>query len=124
MTKVSFPLLTGETAGLPDDGTCLVCMNRLGATTYMIYGGCVLMDRIEDVGGPADNMDAYLHFGWDFDGDRKAGPASLYLPVVEDVRGGQWTVYFCSTACMREFLAGCVDELERRVGAECGPGAE
>ena len=41
--------------------------------------------------------------------------ASAYLPIVDDARGGQFEMYYCSTECLRAFLVGCVDELEARM---------
>ena len=37
------------------------------------------------------------------------------VDIVEDTRGGQADLYFCSTGCLRQFLNECVDELERRI---------
>ena len=36
------------------------------------------------------------------------------VDIVEDVRGGQFSMYFCSTDCLRAFLNSCVDELDRQ----------
>jgi hypothetical protein len=41
--------------------------------------------------------------------------ASAYLPIVDNARGGQFEMYYCSTECLRAFLGACVDELEDRM---------
>ena len=45
----------------------------------------------------------------------KDSEAETMLYVIEDVRGGQADLAFCSTQCLRQFLNHCVDELERLV---------
>jgi len=35
--------------------------------------------------------------------------------IVEDCPNGQFSIAFCSTACLRQFLNNCVDELEKRI---------
>ena len=37
------------------------------------------------------------------------------MDLVDDAVGGQFSLYFCSTACLRAFFNSLVDELEKRI---------
>lgn len=76
------------------------------------------MDKSRQSGGKSDQMDGYLSLIWH--GAHGAGQGQdqdIYesVPLAEDVRGGQFEVYLCSTQCVRAFLSSWVDELEVRV---------
>ncbi len=87
----------------------------------IISGGALLMNRKDDSGGPSGNLESYLNLSWHgaHDGgegeDREIG---LIMDIAQDVKGGQFDLYFCSTSCLREFLNSCVDELEKRIRKE------
>jgi hypothetical protein len=38
------------------------------------------------------------------------------VEVVENLKGGQFDLQFCSTSCLRRFLSSLVDEVENSIG--------
>jgi hypothetical protein len=84
----------------------------------VLAGGALLMDRKNDSGGPDEKMDGYLSMSWHGAHDRGEGKfRDIYkmIYIAKGIRGGQYGLYFCSTACMRAFLNYCVDELEHKI---------
>ena len=71
------------------------------------------MDRKNGCGGSDEKMDGFLYFAW-HDHD-KTDDNHRMLKIADDVKGGQFDLYFCSTKCLREFLNHCVDELEKSI---------
>lgn len=74
------------------------------------------MNRQEDFGGPSDDMDGFLYLEW----HKGHGPSDEdegghILPLTQDVRGGQFGLFFCSIACLRGFLNHCLDRMEHEV---------
>lgn len=72
------------------------------------------MDRQTNCGVYDDNMnnmDGFLYLAWHDHENDSDGPG--LIRIAQDVRGGQFDLYFCSTKCLREFLNHCVDELEQ-----------
>jgi hypothetical protein len=79
------------------------------------------MDKKRDYGGPNDSMEAFLYFSWHGAHDSGVGSdreIGATVNIADDVRGGQFDLYFCSTKCLRSYLSFCVDELERKIGLE------
>jgi hypothetical protein len=81
-------------------------------------GAMLMTNRKTRSGTMSDDLDGFLRFIWhgahDGGSGRDEGIDAL-LDIVEDTRGGQADLYFCSTKCLRQFLNECVDELERRI---------
>jgi hypothetical protein len=44
--------------------------------------------------------------------------ASVLLPLAAGVKSGQFSLSFCSPACLRLFFNHCVDELEAKIAKE------
>jgi len=65
-----------------------------------------------------NKMEAFLCLAWP-----DAHNAGQHVPtrgrgmveVARDVVGEQFDAYFCSTTCLRAFLNGCADTLERQL---------
>ena len=85
----------------------------------MINLGAMLMtDRKKGAGSMSEDLDGFMRLIWHGAHDGAVGrDANLdaHVDIVEDVRGGQADLYFCSTTCLRSFLNACVDDLERKV---------
>lgn len=79
---------------------------------------CTSFGSKNDSGGPSPDLDAFFHLTWHGAPDSGEGEdreIGYMLDIIRDIRGGQADMYFCSTACLRQFLNHCVDELERKV---------
>lgn len=117
----SYPLLEGERDDLPmeEGGPCPVCGQEFGSITVTLLGGAAAWDG-SDGYGPADTMRGLLNFRWnqDLPDDPDSKFLVAYLPVVEDVTGGQFSMNTCSIACMRRLLQEWMDELEKRAEKE------
>jgi hypothetical protein len=69
-------------------------------------------------GGAEDGVAGYLDLTWHGAHDEGQGRGrDLYVSVdvVRASRDGAFELYFCSTRCLRRFLAACVDRLEERM---------
>ncbi len=118
---MKYPLMKGERNWFPRDFVCPVCgKTRVWEphTFVTIDAGALLMDRKTDSGGPSDAMDGFLSLGWHGAHDNGVGKfreTGGYVPIADDVRGGQCSIAVCSTACLRKLLRGWVEELEKRM---------
>ncbi|MEW6753941.1 MAG: hypothetical protein AB1505_23615 [Candidatus Latescibacterota bacterium] len=86
----------------------------------ILTAGALLMDREQGTGTMSDRLDGFLSLTWHGAHDGGSGAhrdADCTVYVVDEARGGQGELYFCSTDCLRQFLNRCVDELERRMAA-------
>ena len=84
----------------------------------ILEGGALFMDRRAKNGGSSDDMDGFLSLTWHGAHDGGLGQdRDIYTKVhiADDIRGGQFEIYFCSTACLRSYLNFCVDELENEI---------
>lgn len=87
----------------------------------MLGGGALLMDRKGQSSIHDDRQLGFLHLTWHGAHDQGVGGDRVMYKVVDianDCRGGQFDLYFCSTACLRAFLNSCVDALELEVQKE------
>jgi hypothetical protein len=128
MRKLKFPTIDGKKGktDFPDKSICPVCKKNKVFEPHsfaVLDGGALLMNRKKDEGGPSPNMDGFLNFIWHGAHDGDIGIDSevdALLPIADEVRGGQFDFYFCSTNCLRTFLNKCVDELENRIEKQKG----
>ena len=87
----------------------------------VLAGGALLMDRKTDSGGLSDDMDGFLDISWHGAHDNGLGSdrdMMISVYAAEDCRGGQFEIYFCSTACLRSYLNTWVDKLEEKIKDE------
>ena len=106
----SFPVLRGDDRTLPQ---CVVCQRPCGEPGEFVWlaaGAVRYRDNTRQSGGPDDLMSGYLSLIKH--GAEPDGPY-IHMDIVEDLVGGQADLLFCSTDCLRQFLLGAVDELER-----------
>ena len=122
MPEIKFPVAGGRNIFFPKEGNCPSCNNAKVHEPHSMaivnLGALLMTDREKCAGAMSDELDGFLRFIWH--GAHNGGTGadegiSAYLDIVEDVRGGQADLYFCSTACLRAFLNACVDEFERRI---------
>lgn len=78
------------------------------------------MDRKRKNGGPDASLDGFLSLTWHGAHKNEGGlgiDADIFktLQITQDVRGGQFSLYFCSTQCLRFFLNYIVDKLEEKI---------
>ena len=72
----------------------------------------------ERASAPAFDALAWLGLSWhgahsDMEGTGQRPDTGGSLKLIDDCPGGQFAIYFCSTACLRQFLNSCVDALEQ-----------
>jgi hypothetical protein len=120
MPNLKMPVVHGDKSTFPDEALCPWCRKRKVLEPHsfaFIDGGALLMDRLEDSGGPSEDMEAYLCVGWHGSHPEEGGEGSdaeidSQVRVAHSVIGGQFGLYFCSTECLRAFLNHCIDKLE------------
>ena len=122
--RTSLPVAKGKDANWPSKALCPICgKNKVFEPHSMavLSAGAILMDRKEKVGGPSDEMDGFLNLTWHGAHDGGTGRDQQMwcgVDIARDVLGGQTELYFCSTACLRQFLGDCVDALELKIKRE------
>ncbi|MBN1909761.1 MAG: hypothetical protein JW818_08480 [Pirellulales bacterium] len=124
MKELVLPILTGSNTYHPKEPVCPVCGERKVLEPHsmaILSAGALLMDRKTDSGGPSDDLNGFFGLTWHGAHDGGQGnDRDIYhaVRVMDDVRGGQGEIFFCSTQCLRKFLNRCVDELEKGISQE------
>lgn len=121
-TKLRFPVAKERNVFFPTEALCPVCKAEKVLEPHSMaivnLGAILMTNREAGSGSMSDDLDGFLRFIWHgaHDGGVGRDPGvEASVDIVEDARGGQADLYFCSTTCLREFLNACVDELERKV---------
>ena len=118
---MKFPTLKNNTTTYPKKALCPQCKKRKVLEPHsmaILSGGANLMDRKRCNGWPDDRMDGFLEITWHGAHDTGIGEdRDIYctIDLAKDCRGGQYEMYFCSTACLRKYLNSWVDDLETKV---------
>lgn len=120
---MNFPVVTGKQDSYPKGHRCPICLSEkaLASDSHVALSGGAALKAPEGHSGPSDAMLGYLFLTWSStftEGDGSESAAGTLIPIADRVRGGQFRFSFCSTACLRSFLNGCVDELEKSVARE------
>ncbi len=118
---MKFPILSGRHTALPKKPVCPRCGKRkvLEPHSMAIFdGGALFVNRKKRYGGLNDQMDGFVGIAWHGAHDTGIGTdrdifTSVYAAL--DCRGGQFEIYFCSTACLRAFFNSWVDALEAQI---------
>jgi hypothetical protein len=84
----------------------------------ILSGGAVLLDRKRENSIHTKSLLGFLDLSWH--GAHEGGEGDdrdlgATVTVAKDVGGGQFDLYFCSTACVRDFLNSWVDALEKSI---------
>jgi hypothetical protein len=113
-------LIRGKACSYPKAAACPMCGSKVFEPHQFVVlsGGGIKMDRRKRSGGPSDDIDGFLDltFHGAHDGGQAHDPvladADAHVRLADEVRGGQFEFYFCSTKCLRAFLNKQVDDLE------------
>ena len=79
------------------------------------------MDRNRENSIHSDSLEGFLSLAWHGAHDNGVGEdrdIDGRVHLAKDVRGGQFDLYFCSTACVRVFFNSWVDALEKAIVCE------
>lgn len=118
---MKFPLLSGEITAYPDKAKCPICKKKKVFEPHsmaILSGGALYAGQKR---GIPDKLEGFAHITWHGAHDTGIGAdRDIYTGVelARDTSGGQFEIYFCSTACMRKFFNQWVDVLEAKVKAE------
>ncbi len=121
MMRVKLPVVDTKPNYWPTVARCPICKKSEVHEPHsmaILGAGALKMNRRRQEGTMSDDLDGFLHLAWHGAHDNGQGinrDIGCILNIVQDARGGQADLYFCSTKCLREFLNGCVDELERNI---------
>jgi hypothetical protein len=127
--KMAFPVVAGTRFQAPTDGLCPLCHKRRVGEPHSFVafsGGAVLKDPLLGSAGPSRLMSAHLELVWHGAHDEGLGPnagVDAVSQLASKVRGGLFSVLFCSTRCLRSFLSSWVADLEGEIGAALGAGS-
>jgi hypothetical protein len=58
------------------------------------------------------------------DGEGRKRDVYVNVDIVRDSEGGQFSLLFCSTVCLRRFFGACVDRLDEKVKKKVAEYAE
>ncbi|MSU60041.1 MAG: hypothetical protein EXS35_18040 [Pedosphaera sp.] len=121
---MKFPLLKATHTIHPKKALCPQCKKRKVFEPHsmaIFAGGALFMDRKRANGGMHDQMDGFVSITWHGAHDSGTGTdRDIYtsVDIARDCRGGQFEIYFCSTACLRVFFNSWVDALEIKIRKE------
>jgi len=126
MSEPKLPVVEGKQTNWPDKPVCPVCGENKVFEPHsfaVLNAGALLMNREEGSGEMSDDLDGYLTMYWhgahqEDNGQGVDPEIGCAVDIIQDAQGGQGTLYFCSTQCLRTFLNYCVDELEQRIKKE------
>ena len=105
----------------PADGRCPACNRAFDGGIAYLSGGALLLSEDGRDSLDTERLRAFLSVG--YHGRDAEGGNSADVPVVADLRGGQFDLQWCSVACMRSSLLGLLAEVERLTGDPPAPPA-
>ena len=110
----TYPVLRGKKVYLPHTPVCSACRRRpVEPHAFAAFAfGALIREADDTAWGLDERLQGFCWLHWH--GAREAGD-SAHLRLADEVVGGQGEFYFCSTSCLRRFLNGSVDALERRM---------
>jgi len=121
-TKLRFPVAKERAIFFPKEARCPMCRTAKVLEPHSMaivnLGAMRMINRQTRSGSRSDDLDGFLRLLWHgaHDGGTGRDPGiAACVDIVEDTRGGQADLYFCSTGYLRQFLNECVDELARRI---------
>lgn len=117
-SKLKYPLLKGNKTSFPDKALCPWCKKNKVFEPHsfaVLSAGALLA---EDSKLSYSDMEGFFNLTWH--GAHCGGKGKLrdiykVMDVAEDVKRGQFDLYFCSFKCLRAWFNSAVDELERSV---------
>ncbi len=121
---MKFPVLKVRHTKHPKKAVCPQCQQHkvLEPHSMAIFnGGATFMGRKRLNGGLHEQMDGFASITWPGAHDTGLGEDRDIFTSVDfatDCRGGQFEIYFCSTACLRAFFNSWVDALEAKIRKE------
>ena len=115
--KKNFPFLKGSVWFYPKNSLCPVCKKNkvLEPHSMVVFeaGACCANSRVKDkIEG---YMDIAWHEGHGLDQKGRKFNRSAQIVLAEDVKGGQFSFYFCSFKCFRKWFNGLIDNLEKQM---------
>ncbi len=118
---MKLPLVMGKNTDYPRTARCPQCKKRKVFEPHsmvILGGGALLLDRKRENSRESNALSGFLELIWHGAHDHGIGDdRDLFttLTLVDDAIGGQFSLAFCSTACLRAFLNSLVNELEKRI---------
>ena len=119
MDDIEFPVVCDNDSVFPKnitDSVCPVChKGKLGEgnEAAYIHGGALLLEERSngvETANLTENLEGFLFFDWNGTNNESAD-----FELGLNVKKGQFSINFCSTACLRKFLNSCVDKLEENI---------
>ena len=117
---MDLPAIKGNSDPFFDRRACRVCGARglHEPNSFAVLGGGTVGSVPEGAAPTFDGL--WLDMSWhgahsDQKGTGQRPGTGGHVRIVEDAPGWEFAIYFCSTSCLRQFLNGCVDELEKRI---------
>ena len=117
---MKFPLMKNDQDSYPSGSKCAWCKHGHLDEPHsfaVLMAGALYVNRKSGNSRDCDKLDGYLYLIWHgaHDGGIGEFPENhIVIPIAEDVRGGQFSISFCSTKCLRDFLNHAVDKLEEK----------
>ena len=106
---MNLPIVQGvQDSGM---GICPGCggQDSVAPGAFTVLSAGAMYPVGSDVAVPAFDCLGFFDIASHGDGRTSGGS----VRIAQDVQGGQFSIYFCSTKCLRSFLNKCVDQLER-----------
>jgi hypothetical protein len=118
---MKLPLLKNKENIHPGNGRCSWCQKDKITEPYsmaVLSGGALLLNNSGDTSKLSNNLSGFFYLTWHgAHNNQQVIDGEIYetLLIAHNVEGGQFSIYFCSTNCVRAFLNKLVDDLESKV---------
>ena len=122
--QMKFPLLQGKQTYYPRKALCPQCNEHkvFEPHSMVIFAGGATFSGLKRVkAGSHNQLESFVSITWHGAHDTGIGTdrdIHTCVDLVKDSRGGQFEIYFCSTACLRAFFNSWVDALDAKVQRE------
>lgn len=112
---MNFPILqNNDRPYIPERGGCCpICGTSFGeqGMVYLSAGAAYEIAADEDRAGPM--LEAFFHIG--YHGTAVDCSDSADICIVEDLKGGQFDINFCSIQCLEKFFLNIVNALQKKL---------
>ena len=124
MEEIKFPVIDHKGDNVyPEGNICPICKKEKVFTKNDRHieisgGGLFVLNKKEEYKKSIPETEGFLSLVW-YEKVKNKNGISLwdgsYMDIVERSANGIYSLSFCSTKCLREFINKCLDEFERRV---------
>ena len=121
--RITFPVISKKSM-YPERAICPICRKNkvLEPHSFAYLWGGAMEKKGRDYYSSeieSNRILGVLELAWHGahdDGEGEFREIDSSVKIVDNAAGGNFSLFFCSTSCLREFLNKAVDKLEKEIG--------